>query len=206
MKTKMHTFVALGALAVAAAFAVSVPLSARQATVGPTPKDPLKFTAFAVNMANPIQATISIEITRWTTDKERQELIGLIPPKANRASDQTKLYEGLKKITPITGYIRTSQMRTWELKYAYQNTLADGGRQIVIVTDKPVTVFAASNLSDRNDYPFSMIEMHFPAGGGDGEGKLLGQTAISIKDGRLQLEIYGQEPTKLNSIKEEKRK
>jgi hypothetical protein len=48
--------------------------------------------------------------------------------------------------------------------------------------------------------------MRFPAGGGDGEGKLLGQTAISVKDGRLQLEIYGQEPTNLTTIKQEKKK
>jgi hypothetical protein len=200
----MKSFGVLGALV--ATLAVIVPVSAQQPAAGPTEKDPLKFTAFAVNMANPIQATISIEITRWTTAAERQQLISLIPPKASRESDQSKLYEALKKIKPVTGYIRTSQMRTWELKYANENKLPDGSRQIVIVTDKVVTVFGASSLSDRNDYPFSLIEMHFPAGGGDGEGKLLGQTAISVKDGRLQLEIYGQEPTNLTAIKEEKKK
>jgi hypothetical protein len=200
---KMKTLVVLGALA--ATMAVMVPVSAQQPAAGPTEKNPLKFTAFAVNMANPIQATLSIEITRWSTPAERQQLISLIPPKATRESDQTKLYEALKKIKPVTGYIRTSQMRTWELKYANENKLPDGTRQIVIVTDKVVTVFGASNLSDRNDYPFSLIELHFPAGGGDGEGKLLGQTALSIKDGRLQIEIYGQEPTKLTTVKEEKK-
>jgi len=200
---KMKTVVVLGVVAVAVA--ALAPVSAQQ-PAGPTAKDPLKFTAFAVNMNSPIQATLSIEITRWSTPQERQELIALIPPKANRESDQTKLYEALKKIKPATGYIRNSNLRTWELKYANENKLPDGTRQIVIVTDKVVTVFAASSLSDRNDYPFSLIEMRFPPGGGDGEGQLLGQTAISVKDGRLQLEIYGQEPTKLTTIKQEEKK
>jgi hypothetical protein len=201
---KLKSLGVLGAFI--ATIAVMVPVSAQQPAAGPTEKDPLKFTAFAVNMANPIQATISIEITRWSTPAERQQLISLIPPKANRESDQTKLYEALKKIKPVTGYIRSSNLRTWELKYANENKLPDGTRQIVIVTDKVVTIFGASSLSDRNDYPFSLIEMRFPAGGGDGEGKLLGQTAISVKDGRLELEIYGQEPTNLTTIKQEKKK
>jgi hypothetical protein len=200
----MKNLGALGAFAVA--LATLVPVSAQQPAAGPTEKDPLKFTAFAVNMNNPVQATLSIEITRWTTPAERQELIALIPPKANRESDQTKLYEALKKIKPPTGYIRTSQMRTWELKYANESKLPDGTRQIVIVTDKVVTIFGASSLSDRNDYPFSMIELRLPPGGGDGTGQLLGQTAISAKDGRLQLEIYGQEPTKLTTVKQETKK
>ena len=35
---------------------------------------------------------------------------------------------------------------------------------------------------------------------------LLAQTAVSTKDGRLQLTVYGQEPTRLTSITELKDK
>ena len=39
-----------------------------------------------------------------------------------------------------------------------------------------------------------------------GEGKLLAQTSISTKDGKLQLELYGQEATRLSTITEHKDK
>ena len=39
-----------------------------------------------------------------------------------------------------------------------------------------------------------------------GEGRLLAGTAVSFKDGRLQLENYGQEPVRLTTITQEKDK
>jgi len=48
----------------------------------------------------------------------------------------------------------------------------------------------------------SLIEMQFPDGQSKGEGKLLGQTSISVKNGRLELELFGVEPTRLTQITE----
>jgi hypothetical protein len=90
----------------------------------------------------------------------------------------------------------------WDIKYAYQTQLADGSRQVVVVTDKPVSFFAASRNTRTMDYAFTLIEMRFPKGSDKGEGKLLGQTSLSVKDGKLQIEIYGQEPTRLTQITE----
>jgi hypothetical protein len=56
------------------------------------------------------------------------------------------------------------------------------------------------------DYPFTLVEMRFKAGSAEGEGKLLGQTALAVKDGKLEIEIYGQEPTRLTTIKQHKPK
>jgi hypothetical protein len=39
-----------------------------------------------------------------------------------------------------------------------------------------------------------------------GEGKMLAATSISVKNGRLELENYGQEPVRLTSITEEEKK
>ena len=44
--------------------------------------------------------------------------------------------------------------------------------------------------------------MQFPKGSNKGEGKLLGATSISTKNGRLELETYTQQPTRLTQITE----
>jgi hypothetical protein len=90
----------------------------------------------------------------------------------------------------------------WDLKYAYESTAADGSRQIVIATDKPVSFLAAARGARTMDYAFTVVEMRFPAGSNKGEGKLLAQTSLAVKNGKLELEIYGQEPTRLTTITE----
>jgi hypothetical protein len=50
------------------------------------------------------------------------------------------------------------------------------------------------------DYPFTFVEMRFAKGSLKGEGKMLAQTALSVKNGRLELENYGQEPVRLTTI------
>ena len=169
-------------------------------------KDPLRFRAFGVNMQGGISGTLDIVIERWSADGERAVLLDQIAGTSSQRSDQDKLVRTLQKIEPRTGYIRTSRSLGWDLKYARENTLADGTRQIVIVTDKPVSFFAASRQTRTMDYPFTLIEMRFPAGSDQGEGKLLNQTSISTKNGRLELEIYGQEPTRLTQITQQKQK
>ena len=107
---------------------------------------------------------------------------------------------------PRAGYIRSARSVGWDVMYARENVLPDGTRRIVVVTDKPVRFWAAANSARTMDYPFTLVEMRFPPGNSKGEGKLLGQTSISTKNGRLELEIYGQEPTRLTQITQQKTK
>lgn len=169
-------------------------------------KDPLRFRAFGVNMQRGLSGTLDIVVERWSSDGERAVLLDHIAGTSEARNDQDKLVRTLQDIEPRTGYIRTSRSVGWDLKYARENVLADGTRQIVIVTDKPVTFFAANRQARTMDYPFTLIEMRFPPGSDKGEGKLLDQTSISTKNGRLELEIFGQEPTRLTQITQQKQK
>lgn len=203
------------ALAVLLALALAAPavvhLTAQQPAASTTPttvseKDPLRFRAFGVNLQGGRSGTLDIAIERWSTDGERAALLDQVAGTSASRNDQDKLVRSLQDIEPRTGYIRTSRSLGWDLKYARENVLPDGTRQIVIVTDKPVSFFAAANQTRTMDYPFTMIEMRFSAGKEKGEGKLLNQTSISVKNGRLELEIYGQEPTRLTEITQQKQK
>jgi hypothetical protein len=188
--------------AVAVSAALVVPSTAQQSSPesAPTKDKPLRFTAFAVNMQGGRAGVVDVVVDRWSTEAERASLIALVEAATDRPHGQDKLLRALQDIKPRVGYIRTPNSLGWDLKYAHENRLPDGGRQIVIATDKPVSFLGARSGARTLDYPFTLVEMRFPAGGDKGEGKLLSQTSISVKDGKLQLEIYGQEPTRLTSI------
>jgi hypothetical protein len=182
------------------------PSAPAQAGTAISKKDPLRFVAFGVNMQRGFSGTIDIGIERWTTDEERALLLDAVAGTTEVRSSQDKLVRTLQQVKPRAGYIRSARSVGWDIMYARENLLPDGTRQIVIVTDKPVTFWAAANSSRTMDYPFTMVEMRFAPGADKGEGKLLNQTSISTKNGRLELEIFGQEPTRLTQITQQKTK
>jgi hypothetical protein len=173
-------------------------------TEAPTKKDPLRFTAFNVDMPTGIAGVTEIAIERWTTDAERTKLLGLVETAKWGEGGQRKLLDALQKVNPRVGYIRTPNSIGWDLRYAVENTLADGTRQLVIATDKPVSFAAAASQADVMDYPFTLVEMHMNPNE-KGEGKMLAATSITAKNGRLELENYGQEPVRLTQITEERK-
>ena len=195
------------------ALVVAAPLGAQKPaaqvagtpTENPTKKDPLRFTAFNVSMPTGVAGVTEITIERWTTTAERNGLLELVETAKYGEGGQRKLLNALQKIKPRTGYIRTPNSLGWDLKYAVENKLDDGTRQIVIVTDKPVSFAAAASDSRAMDYPFTLIEMRMKPNE-KGEGKMLAATSILAKNGRLELENYGQEPVRLTEITEAEKK
>jgi hypothetical protein len=209
MSRKLRTLV--GVVTAGVAFAFMVPVVAQQAAApaappdAPTKKDPLRFSAFNVSMQTGMAGDTEIAIERWTTDAERESLLDLAAQAKEGEDGQRKLLNALQKIKPRTGFIRTPNSIGWDLKYARENMLPDGIRQIVIVTDKPVSFGAAASGSRVLDYPFTIIEMRMKPND-KGEGKMLVASSISTKNGRLELENYGQEPVRLTSITEHEKK
>lgn len=168
----------------------------------PTKDAPLRFDAIAMNMQGGRMGMLDIVVERWTAPAERDALLALVATSTPNASGQNKLRDALQDVEPRVGYIRAPNTMGWDLKYAWQRKLEDGSRQIVIVTDKPVSFFGVASGSRTLDYPFTLIDMRFPAGSDKGEGKLLNQTSISTKNGTLELELWGREPTRLTTITE----
>jgi hypothetical protein len=201
------------AAAVAAVLVLGVPTGAQQPapklagtpTETPTKKDPLRFTAFNVDMQSGTSGVTEIVVERWTTDAERTKLIGLVETAKWGEGGQRKLLDALQKVNPRVGYIRTPNSIGWDLRYAIETTMADGTRQLVIATDKPVSFGAAASGADVMDYPFTLVEMRMKPDA-KGEGKMLAATAITVKNGKMELENYGQEPVRLTQITEEQKK
>jgi hypothetical protein len=173
----------------------------------PTKEDPLRFRAVLQTQGQDAGAmgVVQIVIERWSTVAEREQLVALVSQSTDKEGGQNKLLKALEKITPRVGYIRTPNSLGWDLRYAYDFPQTDGSRKIVIATDKPVAFAAAVSGAESLDYPFTLIEMRMKAND-KGEGRMLARSAISTKDGKIQLENYGNEPIKLSEIWEEEKK
>ena len=195
MRASVVPTLALAAMAIAAAS--SVPATGVSAqNVKET------FTAFAINMnSGPKTATVDISIERWSTDAERDQLLAILTEEKDVYRANQELLKALQKM-PKAGYIRTPQTLAWDLHYARQHPMEDGGRQIVLGTDRPIGFREARNQPRSMDYPFTIMELRLNKED-KGEGKLLVGTKLYIdkKTKNLVLENYAQQPVRLNEIR-----
>jgi hypothetical protein len=191
--TVVHSRFIVAVATMAAALAAVVPLS------GQNVKE--SFTGFAINMnSGPRTSVIDFTITRWSTDDERNQLLSII---AENKDPTQPLLRALQKM-PTVGRIRTPESLAWDLRYAHEFKLDEGGRRIVLATDRPIGFREAANQSRTMDYPFTIIEIHLNAND-EGEGKILAGTKIFVdKNKHLVLENYGQQPVRFNEIRKQK--
>ena len=160
---------------------------------------PLRLRAFAVNMSNiatGANADVDINITRWSTEAERQKLIAAFVEKG-----PTKLLDALQDQKPV-GIIKLPNRLGYDLRFARQIPLEDGGRRIVILTDRPMPEWEVREQGRSVDYPFTLIEIHLKKDG-TGEGKLSVATMITLnkKDNTVQLENWESEPVRLTNVR-----
>ena len=198
MRKAMFTVSLVVALGLARA-----PLGARQ-----TSGEKLEITAFAVNMSNigpGASAVVEIDIDRWSTAAEREHLITTMVEKK-----ENELLKALQKMPShgrfsIPGLVGPDphQLRLGNpLRYAWQTAQPDGGRRIVIATDRYIGFAEARNQPRTIDYPFTLFEIRVNKAG-EGEGKMAVATKISFdkKKNAIELENYSSEPVRLNNVK-----
>jgi hypothetical protein len=183
---------------------VTVPLASTRAwgqsgaVGGPLPQ---RFTAFATNMSNVSMGvrsqTIDIEITRWSTDAERDRLLGILKQKGENA-----LLQALQDL-PKVGYIRTPDSIGYDLHFAREHEWGDGGRRVFIATDRPIGFWEAANRPRVSDYPFTLIEMRLNHDG-TGEGKLTAATKVTVEGKNIVLENYADQPVRLSQVRQER--
>ena len=77
--------------------------------------------------------------------------------------------------------------------------------KIVCATNRPLTFGAAVSGGAKNNYDLGILQMMIPPKG-KAEGKVIGMGMAKIdpKTGKIEVENYGGQPTRLLNIKEEK--
>ena len=182
------------AAAVAAVVIASPPVAGKQASE--------KFTGFAINLnSGPSTATVDFTIDRWSSEADRNNLLSILQEEKNSYTANEKMLKVLQKM-PKVGYIRTPDRLAWDLQYARQSPLPEGGRRLVLATDRPVGFREAASSARTMDYPFTIIEVQLDKND-KGVGKILAGTRLYIdkKSKELVLENYAQQPIRFNEIR-----
>ena len=210
MKCTIAGWFMAGALA---AVAIAVPAGAQQ-SVAPSADDKVTINGWALNMSNiatGANQSIRINIDKWSSPSQRQQLIDTF-----LAKKQDGLLSALEKQPEMgrfnfPGYMGPDPNNVMRLgtdiRYAMNFAGEDGGRRIVIITPRVIGFREAANQPRTVDYPFTLFEMRFN-GAGKGEGKMAYETQINFdkKKNTVELENYSSEPVRLNNLELEVRK
>ena len=154
------------------------------------------FTCFAANLGTGKAGVIEIAINRWSTDQEREMLLTTL-----QEFGQEKLLAALEKIRPPVGYMRTPNSIGYDLYYARNNPQPDGGRQVVLATNRRVSFREAANAARSMQYQFTLIEIRIDKNG-KGEGKLVPAAKVSwdTKAKKIEIENYNALPVDLVNV------
>lgn len=183
----------LKALAVPLGLVVVLTGGAIQAQTHGQPEE-FSATAIVNNNLGAGMDRVIIRVTRWSTEAER----GLLT--------RTLLKSGPRELLDVlqdqksVGTIRTPDRLGYDLRYAHQEPGEDGGRDIVIATDRPVGFWEARNQPRTIDYPFTVIQMHMDRSG-EGKGTLSYTTKIIARGNTIELENFASAPAMLADIR-----
>lgn len=155
-----------------------------------------ELTCFAVALGTGRANVIKITLDRWSSDAERDELLTTL-----QESGQGKLLDALESIRPAVGYMRLPTSLGYELYYARSTPQPDGGREIVLATNRWVSFREATDATRSMQYQFTLIEIHLDKNG-KGEGKLVPAAKVSwdAKAKKIQIENYNAFPVDLTSV------
>jgi hypothetical protein len=175
--------------------AAIVALTAASASAQSAPQQKEEFTAFGANLSAGRSGVVQITIDKWSPDDARQTLIQAFTEKG-----QEEMLKVLLKM-PRLGFIRLPNTMGHDIHYAVQQPLPDGGRRVIVVTDRPIGFAEARNSSRSMDYPFTMVEFRFNAAG-VGEGRMsTGTQIVKSKDGtHLELEMWQNTPVQFTQV------
>jgi len=167
---------------------------------GQTNLQPERFTANAVSTSPEYgtgQRIVEITVDRWSPNSERERLVSVLQTKG-----PDELLKQLQKNRPV-GRIRTPDSLGYDLRYAQQTSLPEGGRMIVIATDRPIGFWEATEHPRSIDYRFTVIQMKLDREG-NGSGTLSYATRIVAHENNvIELEDFATQPIMLNNIKAE---
>jgi hypothetical protein len=157
------------------------------------------FTAAAISTGGPeapVAGRLTFTIERWTTPDEAQKLTAVL--KRGGPKDVAETLQGLKSV----GRISSPGSIGYPLQYAVQEALPDGGRHIVLMTDRPMSFAEVWYQPATVDYPVTYVELNV-----DKDGKGRGKMSVAnklIPAGKLIVaEDWGGVPIQLNDVKKQ---
>jgi len=166
------------------------------AGVAQTLGQPEHFSATYVDMNSSRTGPVELDVKRWSTADERKQL------------EQTLFKEGsdrlLNKLRDMrsVGRIYTPGSIGYDLRYAEQRPLPEGGREIILATDRPMSFWEIVNSPRSAQYPFTWIQFQMkPDGGGEGKLAVAARIIGEEADRLIEVEDFAIYPVRLQNIK-----
>ena len=156
---------------------------------------PEEFNAVAImnNNLGTASDRVIMRVERWSTEAERIRVAEALK-KGNDAA-----LELLRELRPV-GTIRTPDSLGYDLRYAAQEPSEEGGRRIVIATDRPINFWEARNQPRTIDYPFTFIQIEMDRNG-EGKGTLSLMTRVLPRGNTIVLENFASAPVMLSNVR-----
>lgn len=140
---------------------------------------------------------VIMQVTRWSTEAERGLLTRTLLKSG--ANDLLDVLQDQKSV----GTIRTPDSLGYDLRYAHQEPSEEGGRRVVIATDRPMSFWETANRPRTVDYPFTVIQMQLDKNG-EGKGTMSYATKIIARGNTIELENFSSSPVMLTGIRAKK--
>ena len=188
--TTHRTGVAMvGALALICVFGLN------SASIAQTHGDPEHFTANFVDLNTGQAGPVQMSVTRWTTESERAAF-----QQALFKNGQHKALDVFRDSRSV-GRIYTPGNIGYDLRYSESKALPDGGREIILATDRPMSFREITNRPLSSEYPFTWVQFKIRPDG-TGEGKLFVAARIigEEADDLIEVHDFAITPVRLQNI------
>lgn len=164
-----------------------------------TSGQPERFDASYVDVNTGRTGPVQISVTRWSTPAERATLRQTLFNKG-----QDALLETLRDMRPVGKISRPGNIG-WDLRFAHQRALPDGGREITLATDRPMSFWERANQPRSTEYPFTWMQFRVGADGkGDGEVAVAARITGEKEDDLIEVEHFAISPVRLENIRSDK--
>jgi len=143
---------------------------------------------------------LDLYIDRYSTNQEANLLAGALIEGGNDA-----LLKSLEKVKRIGKIQLTGRVGFYDLKLIRSRPISGGGRQIIAVTDRPISGFEMYAGSRSQDYNFGVIQIVLKPnrkGKERGTGTMIYAAKIKLIKGKtIQIENYGVSPLQLRNVR-----
>jgi len=157
------------------------------------------FTAAAISTGgpqSPVAGRLTFTIERWTTPEEAEKLTAAL-----KKAGSKEVVEALQNLKSA-GRISSPGSIGYPIQYAVQEALPDGGRHIVLMTDRPMSFAEIWDQPVTMDYPVTHIELNVNKDG-RGSGKMSTANKLIAAGKLIVLEDWSAVPIQLNDVKQQ---
>ena len=159
-----------------------------------------QYKANAIVQTGGRASMVEINIYRWSSDEERDELLQVIKDATNskrRNRDVSTALRGQKK----TGYVFLAGSMGYPLRYS-REFKTEKGRQIILATDRPVSFGEVYSQGQLGDFDTTIIILNVDDKG-NGEGIVSVGTEVIWNDetGKIEVTNVTSQPVKLGNVR-----